>query len=287
MTHPVEAIGLTFKIPLPDGRSLPRLAFCYAIAAASPALIDAGVAGAWKRIRRATVTEGRFDRLVLTHAHPDHIGAAQTVVRQTGAQVCAHADAIGWIEDTQAQKRARPVPGFDALVEGPVAVDVPLADGDVIDLGGATLRVLATPGHAEGHIALHCPEAEALFSGDAIPEPRAMPIYTDLAATLPSLRALRAVGGVRTLYSSWEPPIAGGEAIAARFDAAVEWLEFIHAAVRRAASKAGASEGMARTQATMGELGLPPFAANPLTAATVRAHVPYLDRAAIAVEDIG
>ena len=49
----------------------------------------------------------------------------------------------------------------------PVAVDVPLEEGDHLDvLGGGT--VIHVPGHTPGSIALHFPEERLLICGDAI-----------------------------------------------------------------------------------------------------------------------
>src|SRR5579884_3918202 len=43
----------------------------------------------------------------------------------------------------------------------------PVEDGDRIELGGTSLRVVYTPGHASHHIALYDEERSALLTGDA------------------------------------------------------------------------------------------------------------------------
>jgi hydroxyacylglutathione hydrolase len=48
------------------------------------------------------------------------------------------------------------------------AIDVPLADGDRVELLGITFDVLAVPGHTRGHIAYHAPSIEVLFCGDTL-----------------------------------------------------------------------------------------------------------------------
>jgi glyoxylase-like metal-dependent hydrolase (beta-lactamase superfamily II) len=53
-----------------------------------------------------------IDMLILTHAHPDHIGSAKAIKEKTGCTVAAHPEARAWIEDVEQQFKERPVPGF-------------------------------------------------------------------------------------------------------------------------------------------------------------------------------
>jgi hypothetical protein len=46
--------------------------------------------------------------------------------------------------------------------------DADLADGQEVQVGGATLRVLHTPGHAPGAVCLHLPEKGCVFTGDTL-----------------------------------------------------------------------------------------------------------------------
>lgn len=41
-------------------------------------------------------------------------------------------------------------------------------DGDIFDLGGMTLKVIALPGHTHGSFILYCPEKNVIFSSDAL-----------------------------------------------------------------------------------------------------------------------
>jgi glyoxylase-like metal-dependent hydrolase (beta-lactamase superfamily II) len=50
----------------------------------------------------------------------------------------------------------------------PYEVDVLLEDGDALDAGGPVLRVIHTPGHTLGHIALYAEDERLLICGDAV-----------------------------------------------------------------------------------------------------------------------
>lgn len=89
--------------------------------------------------------------IVCTHAHDDHINQVPTLREATGAPVWLHpADRVLW----------------DATVE--TAPDAELADGQELTVGGVTVHVLHTPGHAPGACCLWVPELGVLFSGDTL-----------------------------------------------------------------------------------------------------------------------
>jgi len=83
--------------------------------------------------------------IITTHGHHDHIGAAPEVRQALEVPFRIHpADA--------------PMAGIEP--------DVPLTDGEVIDLGGVSLRTVHTPGHTPGSTCLV--GAGLLFSGDTL-----------------------------------------------------------------------------------------------------------------------
>ncbi|WP_049568442.1 MBL fold metallo-hydrolase [Nonomuraea sp. SBT364] len=90
--------------------------------------------------------------IVCTHAHNDHINAARELSDLTGAPIRLHpADQVLWSQ-----------------VYGDEAAYTPLGDGDKIEVGGISLRVVHTPGHAPGAVCLYAPEVCVLFSGDTL-----------------------------------------------------------------------------------------------------------------------
>ncbi|MFE7131660.1 MBL fold metallo-hydrolase [Streptomyces sp. NPDC057638] len=90
--------------------------------------------------------------IVCTHAHDDHIDAAPALAAATGAPILLHPD------DLPLWRRTHP----DRAPDGE------LADGQVLTVGGVSLTVLHTPGHAPGAVCLYAAGLSTLFSGDTL-----------------------------------------------------------------------------------------------------------------------
>jgi glyoxylase-like metal-dependent hydrolase (beta-lactamase superfamily II) len=235
----------------------------------SVTLIDSGVAGAENLVFEHLAATGRKPEelrlLILTHAHPDHIGAAAPVQARTGCRVAAHAAARPWVEDTERQAAERPVPGFRQLVAGPVRIDTLLAEGDRISLDDLALEVLHTPGHSPDSISLHLPGDGVLICGDAVPLPGDLPIFTDWQASVTSLDRLGKVGGVEHLLSAWDIPRQGPE-VKATLARGQSWLNRVREGVAAEARLLEPGEPLALCRAVVERLGLPPAAINPIVA---------------------
>ena len=115
-----------------------------------------------------------------THFHWDHVGANsrfdEIAIHADEAHLVAQEPDVSWVVEALKLPRARAVlpSGFDpaAYRVHPKSVTRTLKDGDVIDLGGRTLRALHIPGHSPGHTAFLDEESGALFTGDgAYPGP--------------------------------------------------------------------------------------------------------------------
>ncbi|ROO84564.1 glyoxylase-like metal-dependent hydrolase (beta-lactamase superfamily II) [Actinocorallia herbida] len=94
----------------------------------------------------------RLKAIVSTHAHNDHIDAAPSLAAATGAPILLHPDDQVLWDQTWPDRKP----------------DGELADGQVIEVGGLTLRVLHTPGHAPGAVCLYAPDLGTVFTGDTL-----------------------------------------------------------------------------------------------------------------------
>lgn len=95
-----------------------------------------------------------------THAHVDHVMGNEEMKRKTGAQITIHEKDAPWLTRIPSSMLSmfggRPSPPADLTVK----------DGDLIQVGHLTLKVLHTPGHSPGGMSLYLDKA--VFTGDTL-----------------------------------------------------------------------------------------------------------------------
>lgn len=143
-------------------------------------LIDAGYpdkeVAVFETIRELGRSTDQLKHLIFTHGHPNHIGSAARIVRQTGARTYMHPLDIPLAESGGPFRPLRPAPGllrrmlckffFDpAKRMEPIAIDQSLKPGEILPVAGG-LEVIHTPGHCAGHVALLWRPGRMLFAGD-------------------------------------------------------------------------------------------------------------------------
>jgi hydroxyacylglutathione hydrolase len=274
----IQPISLPFQLPVNAEKSVDRLVHAYLVRGEQLCLVDTGVAASHQTIVAALaeldISPAEIAWIVNTHAHPDHAGGNLIFQEKFGPKFACHPKAARWIEDMALQAQERPIFGFDTLVAGSVPVDRRLEDGDELDLGGTTLQVIFTPGHAPGLISLFCPQDGTLLTGDTIPPISGLPLYFDLKQSRQSLRRLADLTDVKTMYHSHIAKPYTGSGIAQALQDGLDFLdrmdEIVAEAVRSLPPEATPEE---ITRESLSRLGLDPPPVMPLTVATIKAHL--------------
>ncbi|MDO6571300.1 MBL fold metallo-hydrolase [Gilvimarinus sp. 2_MG-2023] len=127
------------------------------------ALVDPG--GEAQKLIDAVERSGlRLTKVLLTHGHMDHVGAATEVARAFEVPIIGpHKEELFWLGmlDQQAQMM-----GFEPCEA--VHPDQWLADGDTVTLGQHQLQVRHCPGHTPGHVVFVDCAAKIAFVGDVL-----------------------------------------------------------------------------------------------------------------------
>src|SRR3990172_9146099 len=126
------------------------------------------------------IDEGRITKLLILHAHFDHIGIVPFIKRRL-SQTEVYASERAW-EILKMEKAIRTINEFSRTVARRMRMEEVYSvydlewrdditgkvvhDGDRIDLGGVTVSVLEIPGHSSCSIAAYVPEWKALFPTD-------------------------------------------------------------------------------------------------------------------------
>ncbi len=97
--------------------------------------------------------------IVLTHRHPDHVGAAAKLKEATGAEVAAHTECAKYLPQS-------PSYIYEPPYEAAPYPERILTGGDSIDIAGLHFIVLHTPGHTPCGISLY--GEGVVFTGDTL-----------------------------------------------------------------------------------------------------------------------
>ncbi|MDE5878253.1 MAG: MBL fold metallo-hydrolase [Muribaculaceae bacterium] len=127
-------------------------------------LIDPGAQAGL--IYDAIVRNGwNIEKILLTHGHFDHLGAAEILREKLAAPIYIYPSDARYLTDTYLNlsgnyREPITVPHYEELY-----------DGEIIRLkanSGFYLKVIHTPGHTPGSVTYYAPEERAAFVGDTL-----------------------------------------------------------------------------------------------------------------------
>ena len=159
-----------------------------------PLLLDTGqglaiYAGLLEAALKELSGSSELERIVVTHAHVDHLGGVRQVTERFG----------------EMEVLKMPWEGHDA----PAGRISAIGHDAVVHTEGATLRAIFTPGHSPDHLCYYLEEERALFTGDVVlgAGTTVIPDDTgDLGEYMDSLRRLLALD-IETIYPGHGPVI--------------------------------------------------------------------------------
>lgn len=161
-------------------------------------LIDVGPEGAVDGLRPHLTTLGYeladVWLVVLTHHDGDHAGGLAEVLERVDAVVATHRDEAAYVSGER-----EPLKG-DGDRYPPVDVDLELADGVRIPTVAGPMEIVATPGHAPGHVSAYFPSGKLLVAGDALVADGSEPLAGPKPHFTPDMdRATESVGRLAAL----------------------------------------------------------------------------------------
>jgi glyoxylase-like metal-dependent hydrolase (beta-lactamase superfamily II) len=165
---------------------------CYALASEDGwTIVDCGLGTEstlehWRDVLHGL--QGYVQRIVITHYHPDHLGAAAALSELTGpaeivqGRLDARLADRAWGPEAdgsafEAYLRLHGMPSAVAAASASAEVRLPVrpveatrlvGEGDELEAAGETFEVLHLPGHADGHIALAGRDSGRMFAGDVL-----------------------------------------------------------------------------------------------------------------------
>lgn len=183
----------------------------------SAAVIDSGwgLTGNLRKYIEENITAKPLICL-LTHPHPDHVGASvqfeRVYMNPIDEGISGHSRSLGKrLGDMKAKFGGTPL--YEEMeAEATEFADFiysPLVDGQSFDLGGIRVQALSVPGHTPGSMVFYCEEEKTAFVGDTIGN-RVMFLQedSDISSYISSLRSfISAADGDTRMYGghSQEP----------------------------------------------------------------------------------
>lgn len=170
--------------------------------------------------------------VVITHSHHDHmVGAGQM-----GAPIVAHERYLAEVERMRPAIQAQV--SREGWVRGERPFEIPRPDITLttelsLDVGGLTIRLVHTPGHAADELALYDAETATLWAGDKLSDVE-IPFVSDSLGAYERTLEMLAEYEIRALVPGHGRPAADAGEIQARLDNDRRYLAELRAGVAAA-----------------------------------------------------
>jgi hydroxyacylglutathione hydrolase len=277
LTDKIHLLQIDFEITLSPDKKIPRFVNAILILGDKITLIDTGVKGSEKIIFDYIKEQNRdfseVDTIILSHAHPDHIGSAAVIKELTNCKVIAHELEKEWIENIDLQSKLRPVPGFYNLVDKSVNVDEFISDNQTMLVeDGLTIKFIKSSGHSKGSLNIFFEEDKILFTADSIPLKNDIPNYDNYLELMHSLSVIKKNAQFETLLTSWTPPLTDKNEIEKLIHEGEEYMKRIDSVVKEC-YKDDSANTLDFCKIAIDRLGLPPFLVNPIVDKAFKSHL--------------
>ena len=218
-----------------------RHLYCYLLRGRDVLLIDSGMPDDPERkifpyLSSINLQPTDLTGVIASHAHADHYFGNHAIKQAApGVLVMGHLLDKAWLEDAERYipeemqvfdgEYGEPidpavVEGFRGLLRPSVKVDRCLKDDEILDLGdGWQVKILHTPSHTFGHLAVYDPAHRCLIASEAVAG-RGMacrtgvienpPLYRDVATQRATIARLRALD-IECLLLAHDPVMRGEE----------------------------------------------------------------------------
>ena len=104
-----------------------------------------------------------IEGLYYTHAHVDHIVGNNAIINKYGVKAYASENSSVFFENAEGHAKSL---GFD--LNNLITPELSIKDNDTVKFGNSSLKVIYTPGHADGSVCFYSEKDQFIIVGDVL-----------------------------------------------------------------------------------------------------------------------